>query len=184
MAVRLADSTLRSGEPATWGSGQQKLTCSWETWALFNERIRPSMQREELPTMETGLEQIAAKARSEPKLRFTSLAHRVTRERVWENLCQIPKDSSPGVDGQSVPEAKESFGEWIEEMLQSMHRQGYPAPVAGRKAVKRMRTTSVSFRTDRWHAEVPLGSRHSLAPTCVLIKPHHNLEYNRRSCMR
>ena len=61
--------------------------------------------------METGLERIAAKARSEPKLRFTSLAHHVTRERVWENLCQIPKDSSPGVDGQTVTEAKQSFGE-------------------------------------------------------------------------
>ena len=123
-AVRLADSTLRSGEPATWGSGQRKLSCSRETWAPFNGRMRPSMQREELPTMETGLEQIAAKARSEPKLRFTSLAHRVTRERVWENLCQIPKDSSPGVDGQTVPKAKESFGDWIEAMLQSMHCQG------------------------------------------------------------
>jgi len=66
--------------------------------------------------------------RSEPKLRFTSLAHHVTRERVRQNLCQIPKDSSPGVDGQTVPEAKESFGEWIEAMLQSMHRQGYQAP--------------------------------------------------------
>ena len=86
------------------------------------------MQREESPTMETGLERITAKARSEPKLRFTTLAHHVTRERVWENLCQIPKDSSPGVDGQTVPEAKESFGEWIEAMLQSMHRQGYQAP--------------------------------------------------------
>ena len=86
------------------------------------------MQREESPTMETGLERIAAKARSEPKLRFTSLAHHVTRARVWENLCQIPKDSAPGVDGQTVTEAKESFGEWIEEMLQSMHRQGYHAP--------------------------------------------------------
>ena len=86
------------------------------------------MQREESPTMETGLERIATIARSEPKLRFTSLAHHVTRERVWENLCQIPKDSSPGVDGQTVPEAKESFGEWIEAMLQSMHRQGYQAP--------------------------------------------------------
>jgi hypothetical protein len=86
------------------------------------------MQREEPPTMETGLERIAVKARSEPKLRFTSLAHHVTRERVWENLCQIPKDSSPGVDGQTVPEAKESFGEWIEARLQSMHRQGYQAP--------------------------------------------------------
>src|SRR5215469_16776582 len=127
-AVRLAGSTQRSGEPTTRGSGQRKLNCSWETWAPFNGRIRPSMQREESPTMETGLERIAAKARSEPKLRFTSLAHHVTRARVWENLCQIPKDSSPGVDGQTVPEVKESFGEWIEEMLQSMHRQGYQAP--------------------------------------------------------
>ena len=86
------------------------------------------MQREEPPTMETGLERIAAKARSEPKLRFTSLAHHVTRARVWENLGQIPKDSAPGVDGQTVTEAKESFGEWIVEMLQSMHRQGYQVP--------------------------------------------------------
>jgi len=78
--------------------------------------------------METGLERIAAKARSEPKLRFTTLAHHVTRARVWENLCQIPKDSAPGVDGQTVPEAKESFGDWIEAILQSMHRQGYHAP--------------------------------------------------------
>ena len=86
------------------------------------------MQREESPTMATGLERIAAKARREPKLRFTSLAHHVTKERVWENLCQIPTNSAPGVDGQTVPEAKESFGEWIEAMLQSIHRKGYQAP--------------------------------------------------------
>ena len=36
--VRLADSTRRSGEPATWGSGQQKLNCSWATWTPFNGR--------------------------------------------------------------------------------------------------------------------------------------------------
>jgi RNA-directed DNA polymerase len=86
------------------------------------------MQREESPTMTTGLERIAAKARCEPKLRFTSLAHHITKERVWENLSQIPTDSAPGVDGQTVPEAKESFEVWIEAMLQSVHRQGYPAP--------------------------------------------------------
>jgi RNA-directed DNA polymerase len=87
------------------------------------------MQREELPTMTTGLERIAAKARCEPKLRFTSLAHHITKERVWENLSQIPTDSAPGEDGQTVPEAKESFEVWIEAMLQSVHRQGYQAPV-------------------------------------------------------
>jgi group II intron reverse transcriptase/maturase len=32
------------------------------------------------------------------------------------------------VDGQTVMEAKESFGEWVEAMLQSVHRQGYRAP--------------------------------------------------------
>src|SRR5258707_3176646 len=35
--VRLADSTPRSGEPATWGSGQQKMNCSRETLALSKE---------------------------------------------------------------------------------------------------------------------------------------------------
>ena len=75
--------------------------------------IRSSMQRENSLTMETGLERIAEKARSEPRLRFTSLAHHITRERVWMNLCQIPKRSAPGVDGQTVTEAKERFGEWV-----------------------------------------------------------------------
>jgi RNA-directed DNA polymerase len=86
------------------------------------------MQREETPAMATGLERIAAKARCEPKLRFTFLTHHITKERVWENLCEIPNDSAPGVDGQTVPEAKESFEVWVEAMLQSVHRQGYQAP--------------------------------------------------------
>jgi RNA-directed DNA polymerase len=94
----------------------------------IQREIRSSMQREEKPAMETGLERIAAKARSEPKLRFTSLGHHITQERVWTNLCQIPKRSAPGVDGQSVTEAKESFREWVEPMLQSVHRRGYQAP--------------------------------------------------------
>jgi RNA-directed DNA polymerase len=78
--------------------------------------------------MATGFERIAARARCEPNLRFTSLAHHITKERVWENLCEIPANSAPGVDRQTVAEAKENFGGWIEEMLQSVHRQGYRAP--------------------------------------------------------
>jgi RNA-directed DNA polymerase len=86
------------------------------------------MQRDESPTMETGLEQIAEKARREPKLRFTSLAHHITRDRVWRSLSQIPNRSAPGVDGQKVSEAKESFEGWVGTMLQSVHRKGYRAP--------------------------------------------------------
>jgi group II intron reverse transcriptase/maturase len=86
------------------------------------------MQREEPPVMGTELERIAVKARCEPKLRFTSLAHHITKERVWENLSRIPAKSAAGVDGQTVTEAKESFEEWIAAILQSVHRQGYRAP--------------------------------------------------------
>src|SRR5438128_10398094 len=94
----------------------------------IQRETRPSMQREDQLTMETKLEQIAAKARREPNLCFTSLAHHVTLERVQKNLSQIPKRSAAGVDGQTVEAAKESFDEWIEPMLQSIHRQGYRAP--------------------------------------------------------
>ena len=92
----------------------------------------PSMQRGEPPVMETGLERIAAKARCEPKVRFTSLTHHVTRERIWGNLCAMPSKTAPGVDGQTVGEAQEEFKAWVEPMLRSMHRQGYPAPAVRR----------------------------------------------------
>ena len=94
----------------------------------IQRETRPSMQREDQPTMATELEQIAAKARCEPTLRFTSLAHHITRERVRKNLLKIPKRSAAGVDGQSVEAAMENFNEWIEPMLESVHRQGYKAP--------------------------------------------------------
>jgi len=94
----------------------------------IQRETRPSMQREDQLTMETKLEQIAAKARRETKLRFTSLAHHITRDRVRKNLSQISKSSAAGVDGQTVEAAKKSFDGWIEPMLQSIHRQGYRAP--------------------------------------------------------
>src|SRR5258707_7433058 len=78
--------------------------------------------------METKLEQIAVKARREPNLRFTSLAHHITRDRVLENLSKIPKRSAAGVDGQTVEAANERFDRWIEAVVQSIHRPGYHAP--------------------------------------------------------
>ena len=90
------------------------------------------MQREEKPAMETELERIAAKARKEPKLRFTTLAHHITRQRVWDSLCHIPTKSAPGVDGKRVPEVKSEFDTWIDPMLRSVHRKGYRAPAIRR----------------------------------------------------
>ena len=88
--------------------------------------------------MDTKLEQIAAKARGEPKLRFTSLAHHITRDRVLRNLMRIPNRSAAGVDGQTAEAAKESFGGWIEPMLQSVHRQGYRAPAVRRVYIPKL----------------------------------------------
>jgi group II intron reverse transcriptase/maturase len=78
--------------------------------------------------MTTGLERIAAKARQERELQFTSLAHHVTQELIWESLCDIPNGSAPGCDGQTVNEAKESFEHWIPEMLWAIHHEGYRPP--------------------------------------------------------
>jgi RNA-directed DNA polymerase len=78
--------------------------------------------------METKLEGIAAKARKEANLKFTSLCHHITRGLIWENLCNIPSKSAPGVDGITVDEAKNDFGNWIDHMLQSIHHKGYKAP--------------------------------------------------------
>ena len=78
--------------------------------------------------MATGLERIAEKARSEEKLVFTSLTHHISKELLWENLCRIRASSAVGVDGQSVEAAKESFENWVGEMLTSVHRKAYKAP--------------------------------------------------------
>src|SRR5260370_2819189 len=101
----------------------------------IQRETRPSIQREEQLTRETKLQKIAGKARREPNLRFTSLAHHITRDRVLENLSKIPKRSAAGVDGQTVEAAKESFEGWIEPVLQSIHRQGYRAPNIRRVSV-------------------------------------------------
>jgi hypothetical protein len=78
--------------------------------------------------MTTGLERITAKARQERKLQFTSLAHHITSELVWDSLCAIPNDSAPGCDGQRVSEAKESFQRWVPEMVRAIHDGGYQPP--------------------------------------------------------
>ena len=84
--VRLADSTPRSGEPATWGSGQRELNCSRATWAPCKGGYGLLCKEKNRRPWKQDFERIAAKAQREPKLRFTSLAHHITGDRVWRNL--------------------------------------------------------------------------------------------------
>lgn len=100
--------------------------------------------------METNLEGIAGKARKETSLRFTSLCHHITQELMWESLSHIPTNSSAGVDGITVNQAKETFPNWIEEMLQSVHRKGYKAP-----SVRRVWIPKPGKKTDKRPLGVP-----------------------------
>jgi RNA-directed DNA polymerase len=86
------------------------------------------MQRVDQPVMTTGLERIAAKAREDRKLKFTSLAHHVTEELLWESVNHIPNTSATGSDRQTVQEAKENFKQWVPEMLRAIHDRGYQPP--------------------------------------------------------
>lgn len=82
--------------------------------------------------MKTKIDEIAAKALKEPNLVFTSLAHHITKESIWESMKHIPNDTAPGVDGIDAETAKNSFNAWIDEMITSIHRQSYKPPAVRR----------------------------------------------------
>ena len=52
--------------------------------------------------MSTQLDQIAKKAKSNPKLRFTSLAHLLTPEFLRETWKQMNRRGASGVDGETT----------------------------------------------------------------------------------
>lgn len=82
--------------------------------------------------MTTGLERIAAKAREDAKLQFTSLTHHISKERLLDCLLHIPKRTAPGIDGITRDEAMKTFEAWADEMLTSIHRKGYHPPAVRR----------------------------------------------------
>lgn len=82
--------------------------------------------------MQTGLERIAAKARSDKRQRFTSLAHHITPSLLWESLNEIPYDTSAGIDKVSLEQAKNTFPRWSNEMIRAIHQGGYRPPAARR----------------------------------------------------
>ena len=73
--------------------------------------------------MTPALERIADKARRESTLRFTSLAHHLTRERWWMALHHISPSTAPGTDGLPQPEAVDTFNTWAQPLLEAVHRQ-------------------------------------------------------------
>lgn len=85
-----------------------------------------------MPIVKTGLERIADKSQRDTNFQFNSLAHHVTEEMLWRNLCVTPKSSARGVDKQSVKEAKNTFNDWAHGMINSIHRKSYKTPAVKR----------------------------------------------------
>ena len=82
--------------------------------------------------MKTTLERIAAKARSNKRQRFTSLAHQITPELLGESLNEIPYNTSSGIDRVDIKKAKGEFSAWSQEVIKQIHQFGYRPPAARR----------------------------------------------------
>src|SRR5712664_3663535 len=89
------------------GKQRGRLSCwSGETFPALRGRRR----------MSTQLDQIAEKAKSEPKLRFTSLAHLITPEFLKETWKQMNRRGASGVDGETTKEFEQGLDTRVQEL--------------------------------------------------------------------
>ena len=94
--------------------------------------IQAFIQGKELSTMSTGIERITDKARREPTLRFTSLAHHLTTDRLWQALQHMDPSTAPGLDGVSHANAVKHGALWSADLLAAVHPYGYQPPAVRR----------------------------------------------------
>src|ERR1035441_5404289 len=78
--------------------------------------------------MSTQLDQIARKAKSNPKLRFTSLAHLLTPEFLTETWKQMNRRGASGVDGETTEEFERGLDTRVQEMCKRLKQGAYRAP--------------------------------------------------------
>jgi hypothetical protein len=69
--------------------------------------------------MSTKLDQIMEKAKSNPKLRFTSLAHLLTPEFLTETWKQMNRRGAGGVDGETTKEFEQDLDTRVQQLANS-----------------------------------------------------------------
>ena len=80
--------------------------------------------------MTTGLSRIAEKARSDRKVRFTSLAHLLTPEFLLETWKQMNRRGAAGVDGETTREVERDLDTRIKDVYARLRAGQYrPPPV-------------------------------------------------------
>lgn len=80
--------------------------------------------------MQTKLELITRRARENPKMRFTSLAHHLGEGFLLECFQELKKDKAPGIDGVTVRKYEERLEENLKELVVKLKGKKYrPQPV-------------------------------------------------------
>jgi RNA-directed DNA polymerase len=80
--------------------------------------------------MTTGLTRIAEKAKTDRKLRFTSLAHLLTPEFLLETWKQMNRKGASGVDGETTKEFESDLETRVEQLCARLKAKQYrPPPV-------------------------------------------------------
>jgi RNA-directed DNA polymerase len=84
---------------------------------LFGEETPPALRGR--MKVSTQLLKIAAKAKQDPKARFTSLAHILTSDFLLETWRQLNRKGASGIDGETI----EAFETNLEERIQGLWRR-------------------------------------------------------------
>src|SRR3972149_9598219 len=80
--------------------------------------------------MQTKLELITRRARENPKMRFTSLAHHLGEGFLLGCFQELKKDKAPGIDGVTVREYEEKIEDNLKELVGRLKGKKYrPQPV-------------------------------------------------------
>lgn len=78
--------------------------------------------------MPTGLTRVAEKAKTDPQLRFTSLAHLLTPQFLTETWRMLNKKGAPGVDGETIAQYERTLAERIVDLHARVRGKRYHAP--------------------------------------------------------
>ena len=71
--------------------------------------------------MSTQLDQIAKKAKSDRKVRFTSLAHLLTPEFLRETWRQMNRRGASGIDGETTKEFERDLNTRVQELCERLN---------------------------------------------------------------
>ena len=77
--------------------------------------------------MSTQLDQIVGKAKSDPKLRFTSLAHLLMPEFLKETWKQINRRGASGIDGETIKEYEQELDTRVQDLCERLRQGAYRA---------------------------------------------------------